>query len=110
MPRFSFSYSLNPATVIRGGAGLFYDKPEGNVIFSQLNMPPVLANEQYENFNLATPTSGAAGAVGAVGDINALDPNMQLPYADELQHRRAARARRAATSSRPPTSATAAST
>ena len=44
MPRFSFSYSLNPTTVIRGGVGLFYDKPEGNVIFSQLNLPPVLAN------------------------------------------------------------------
>jgi hypothetical protein len=79
MPRLSFSYTLNPATVIRGGAGLFYDKPEGNVIFSQLNIPPVLANEAYENFNLAAPTSGAAGAVGAVADINALDPNMQLP-------------------------------
>jgi hypothetical protein len=79
MPRFSFSYSLNEATVIRGGAGLFYDKPEGNIIFSQLNLPPVLANEQYENFNISSPTSGAAGAVGAVGNISALDPNLQLP-------------------------------
>ncbi len=79
MPRLSFSYSLNSATVVRGGAGLFYDKPEGNLIFSQLNLPPVLANEAYENFNLAAPTSGAAGAIGAVGDINAIDPNLQLP-------------------------------
>jgi hypothetical protein len=79
MPRLSFSYTLNPATVIRGGGGLFYDKPEGNLIFSQLNLPPVLANEAYENFNLAAPTSGAAGAVGAVADINAIDPNLQLP-------------------------------
>jgi hypothetical protein len=79
MPRFSFSYSLNEATVIRGGVGQFYDKPEGNVIFSQLNLPPVLANEQYENFNISSPTSGAAGAVGAVGNINALDPDLQLP-------------------------------
>lgn len=79
MPRFSFSYSMNEATVIRGGAGLFYDKPEGNIIFSQLNLPPVLANELYENFNIAAPTSGAAGAIGAVGNINAVDPNLQLP-------------------------------
>lgn len=79
MPRASFAYTLNDATVIRGGAGLFYDKPEGNVIFSQLNLPPVLANEQYENFNLSAPSSGAVGAVAAVGNINALDPNMQLP-------------------------------
>ncbi|MGI8672368.1 MAG: carboxypeptidase regulatory-like domain-containing protein [Luteitalea sp.] len=80
MPRLSFSYSLNPSTVIRGGAGLFYDKPEGNLIFSQLNIPPVLANVTYENFNLASPTSGAAGAVGAVGGISAIDPNLKLPH------------------------------
>lgn len=80
MPRFSFAYSLNPSTVFRGGVGLFYDKPEGNVIFSQLNLPPVLANVVYENFNLSNPSSGAAGAVGAVGTINAVDPNMELPH------------------------------
>ncbi len=80
MPRFSFSYSLNPDTVFRGGVGLFYDKPEGNVIFSQLNLPPVLANTLYENFNIANPSGGAAGAVGAVGTINAIDPSLRLPY------------------------------
>ena len=79
MPRLSFAYTINDATVVRGGAGLFYDKPEGNLIFSQLNLPPVLAAEAYENFNLAAPTSGAAGAVGAVADINAIDPNLKLP-------------------------------
>ncbi|MGV3520435.1 carboxypeptidase regulatory-like domain-containing protein [Luteitalea sp.] len=80
MPRFSFSYSLNPTTVIRGGAGLFYDKPEGNLVFSQMNLPPVLANTVFENFNIANPSSGASGAVGAVGTINAIDPNLTLPY------------------------------
>jgi hypothetical protein len=79
MPRVSFAYSLNASTVIRGGSGLFYDKPEGNVIFSQLNIPPVLDNVTYENFNLSAPSSGAAGALGTLGDINALDPNLQLP-------------------------------
>ncbi len=79
MPRVSFAYSLNEATVIRGGTGLFYDKPEGNLIFSQLNIPPVLDNVTYENFNISAPSSGAAGAIGALGDINALDPNLQLP-------------------------------
>ena len=93
MPRFSFSYSLNEATVIRGGAGLFYDKPEGNVIFSQLNLPPVLANEQYENFNIAAPAAAPPVPIGAVGNINALDP-AAAAVADELQHRRPARARR----------------
>ncbi len=80
MPRFSFSYSLNPTTVVRGGAGLFYDKPEGNLVYSQLNLPPVLEVTAFENFNIADPTSGAAGAIGAVGTINAIDPNLKLPY------------------------------
>ena len=79
MPRASFAYSLNEATVIRGGGGVFYDKPEGNLIFSQLNIPPILDNVTYENFNIAAPSSGAAGAIGALGDINALDPNLKLP-------------------------------
>jgi hypothetical protein len=78
MPRASFAYSLNEATVIRGGGGIFYDKPEGNLIFSQLNIPPILDNVTYENFNLAAPSSGAAGAIGALGDINAIDPNLKL--------------------------------
>jgi hypothetical protein len=80
MPRLSFSYSLDANTVIRGGGGLFYDKPEGNLVFSQLNIPPVLANVAYENFNLSAPSSGAVGAIGAVGGISAIDPNLRLPY------------------------------
>ncbi len=80
MPRFSFSYSLTPTTVVRGGAGLFYDKPEGNLVFSQLNLPPVLQVTAFENFNIENPSSGAAGAIGAVGTINAIDPNLKLPY------------------------------
>ena len=78
MPRASFAYSLNPATVIRGGVGVFYDKPEGNLIFSQLNIPPVLDNVTYENFNISAPSGGAAGAIGALGDINAIDPGLRL--------------------------------
>jgi hypothetical protein len=49
------------------------------VIFSQLNIPPILDNVTYENFNIAAPSSGAAGAIGALGDINAVDPNLKLP-------------------------------
>ena len=78
MPRASFAYSLNEATVIRGGGGVFYDKPEGNLVFSQLNIPPILDNVTYENFNIAAPSGGAAGAIGALGDINAIDPNLKL--------------------------------
>ena len=57
---------------------MFYDKPEGNLIFSQLNIPPVLDNVTYENFNISAPSGGAAGAIGALGDINAIDPGLRL--------------------------------
>jgi hypothetical protein len=79
MPRLSFAYSATPSTVIRGGGGLFYDKPEGNLVFSQLNLPPILDNVTFENANIANPTGGSASAIGAIGDINAIDPNLQLP-------------------------------
>ncbi|MEO8520835.1 MAG: TonB-dependent receptor [Acidobacteriota bacterium] len=79
MPRLSFAYSLTPSTVIRGGGGLFYDKPEGNLVFSQLNLPPILDNVTFENANIANPTGGSASAVGAIGDINAINPDLQLP-------------------------------
>ena len=110
MPRFSFSYSLNPATVIRGGVGLFYDKPEGNVIFSQLNLPPVLANEPYENFNLcerrpaARPARSARWAT-STPSIRTCSCRRRRTTASACSASSAA-----ATSSRPPTSATAAST
>jgi hypothetical protein len=36
-PRIGFSFSPlnNGKTVVRGGFGIFYDKPEGNIIFGQ---------------------------------------------------------------------------
>jgi hypothetical protein len=79
MPRLSFAYSVTPSTVVRGGGGLFYDKPEGNLVFSQLNLPPILDNVTFENANISNPTGGSASAVGAIGDINAIDPDLQLP-------------------------------
>ncbi len=79
MPRLSFAYSITSSTVVRGGGGLFYDKPEGNLVFSQLNLPPILDNVTFENANIANPTGGSPSAQGAIGDINAIDPNLQLP-------------------------------
>lgn len=79
MPRLSFAYSVTASTVVRGGAGLFYDKPEGNLVFSQLNLPPILDNVTFENANIANPTGGSPSALGAIGNISAIDPNLQLP-------------------------------
>jgi hypothetical protein len=79
MPRFSAAYTLDDTWVIRGGVGLFYDKPEGNVIFSQLNLPPFVPSISTENGNLANPLAGRPTAAAVLGTINAIDPNLDIP-------------------------------
>lgn len=79
MPRFSGAYTLNESWVLRGGVGLFYDRPEGNVVYSQVNLPPFLPSVAVENANLANPLAGEAAAATVLGTVNAIDPNLQIP-------------------------------
>jgi len=78
-PRFGFSYSpfKDDRTAIRGGIGLFYDKPEGNIIFSQLNLPPFIQSSTFQSGNLSNPSGGAAGAA-ALLQINAVNPQLKV--------------------------------
>jgi hypothetical protein len=90
-PRFGFSYSpfKDDRTAIRGGIGLFYDKPEGNIIFSQLNIPPFIQSSTFQNGNLSNPSGGAAGAASVLG-VSAIDPHLKLArttsYSLGVQH------------------------
>src|SRR5712692_10592921 len=45
-PRFGAAYDLTGKQVLiaRGGAGLFYDRPAGNTIYSQIQNPPTIRN------------------------------------------------------------------
>ena len=79
MPRLSGAYTITNNWVLRGGVGLFYDKPEGNVIYSQTNLPPFVPSVSVENGNLANPLAGAAAAASVLGNISALDPNLDIP-------------------------------
>lgn len=79
-PRFGFAFSADSNTVVRGGAGLFYYRPQGNLIFSQLSIPPFLQNTNFDTGNLATLTSGTANNTGLLAGISAIDPTNRNPY------------------------------
>ena len=81
-PRAGFAWSANSKTVIRGGYGMFFARPQGNMIFSQLNVPPILLASQFENGNLANP-GGAAGVLAPNGNITAIDPNAVNGYSEQ---------------------------
>jgi hypothetical protein len=82
MPRFGFAWTptADGKTAVRGGFGMFVDKPEGNLIFSQVNIPPFLTIANFENGNIANIAGGTAGALAPFADMLAIDPDLKLPY------------------------------
>ena len=60
-PRFGCAYDLtgNQKCVIRGGGGLFYDRPDGNTVFSIPGNPPISTLEDLRNGQLQTLGAGA---------------------------------------------------
>jgi len=81
-PRFSFAFapSNDDRTAIRSGFGVFYDRPEGNLIIPTVNIPPFVRGVQYENGNLADIAGARASALTPFNRIETIDPNLVLPY------------------------------
>jgi hypothetical protein len=79
MPRLSMAWTPfgSSKTAVRAGFGVFYDRPQGNIIFSSLNLPPFTQNVQYENGNLANPSGGTTSALAPLGDISTIDPDLK---------------------------------
>src|SRR5262245_52691557 len=59
-PRFGMAYDLtgHQNVILRGGAGLFYDRPSGNSIYPQVQNPPTIRNLTVRYGELQTLASG----------------------------------------------------
>ncbi len=59
-PRVGFAYDLtgHQNTILRGGYGLFYERVEGNYLFSAVNNPPFVQQAQIYNGNIQNPSGG----------------------------------------------------
>jgi hypothetical protein len=85
-PRFSFAWTPKGSgeMAVRGGVGLFYDRPEGNLLFGgggngPVNTPPYVQSSQFENGNLSAPGGGAVPALAPHGAIASIDPELDVP-------------------------------
>jgi hypothetical protein len=88
-PRIGIAYvPFGDNTVIRLGGGIYYDKPEGNIIFGQPGIVPFLQQIQFNSGNMgALPTSGVAPTVFSLSAVN---PNLVVArafqYSLSVQH------------------------
>jgi len=65
-PRFGIAYDLSgkQRLVLRGGSGLYFDRPSGNNIYAQVTNPPAVQNVTVRYAQLQSLSSGLA-TVGA---------------------------------------------
>ena len=61
-PRLGFVYDLtgDGMTIVRGGAGIFYDRPQGNMVFDMISNAPGVLNSSVQYGTLQSLTSGAS--------------------------------------------------
>ena len=59
-PRFGLAYDMtgNQTLILRAGGGLFYDRPDGNTVFSIPGNPPISTSQDLRNGQLQTLGQG----------------------------------------------------
>jgi hypothetical protein len=75
-PRIGFAYDVTgrQKTVLRGGYGVFYERIEGNYIFSAINNVPFISQSDIADGNLENPTGGTRQSFpGAFSNSHYLD-------------------------------------
>jgi hypothetical protein len=78
-PRVSFALDLfgNQTTVLRGGFGMFYERIQGNYVFSNINNPPFLQDTTVYNANVENPAGGTTRLLPQ--NIRSFDIGMKIP-------------------------------
>jgi hypothetical protein len=84
-PRFGMAYDLtgNQTFILRAGGGLFYDRPDGNTVFSIPGNPPISTSQDLRNGQLQTLGTGLS-TVGVPALID-FQYNAKLPSSWQWQ-------------------------
>jgi len=80
-PRFGLAWDVTGRSnwVIRSGAGLFYDRPDGNTIFSTPGNPPTATEQNLLEGQLSTLGSGQGLSPQPVSSLVTFLYNAQIP-------------------------------
>jgi hypothetical protein len=80
-PRFGYAYDLSGSQkyVVRGGAGWFYDRPDGNTVFSIPGNPPISTSTNLLTGQLQNVGSGTGLSPQPVPALVTFQYNAQIP-------------------------------